>query len=776
MPTPIAINKLPFEPSAIRRVKRDLESQWRTVIAGVSIALLAASAVPPSAAKDNAYDSLNLAPTINFDTDPQFQRSKRASERAKLSQARAREADERRRALADDLEKRNGERRNEHFRVEAALHAAEMQAHRDEDMRLMQLNIERSERQSLAIASGSMSKQEGIDAALRFREEMQSQSMQLHATRARLVAERHQQFEKRMAEIATIEQRERAQYAVELAALNAKEQARILQEAAAERAIEAADKKADDDKFHAQIAMQKAQETAAKAAALKLCGPHSVAAAAKKSAGVRRHYAGRVVDSAGEALSGVIVTGFFQPLFHYAPTNGASTRDVVLECVTYSFEAVTDAKGEYAFVFDEVSPVNVDKKSATGSLVFYLPGYQLKRTALSPESLRLTNTESRDEARTTETLELVPQTVSALHNPHDRRAGEMVETIQRTKPLRVTPCAWARHPELLRTLSIETRRLYREMYRADELETTGFPKPSADPDSDNTQARWRAEIWLDYLLRTQNSCAIDAKSFATAAALAQTERITFVMVDANRFWKPPAPEGRALSMPAVRGRVIDKVTRKPVSGATLFGSYNTVNWEIGGRTLRAQLAQTIDIETGATGAFELPAWSSGSRKLTGAIGFPEWGAWPAVTVYAPGYRLLTTSLNLRSDSISLTPKKITTNTAGEEIIELEPVASDVENVGVASRFMLEPKLITMCVPHEGQESVNAFCEKTIQDRCAWERYPNVLKRQGRMRAILNDPATDRHTKEYATINQLLSAQKKLGARWSCADVESLLQP
>jgi hypothetical protein len=780
MPALIAATNPTLTQSAIRCTKRDFDLQWRIGCAFLSFASLVVGAVPSTAADHSVQNALNFVPTVDLDTDPRMQRSKRASERAKLSMARTREAEERRGALRDNLEKRGSERRNEHFRLEMELQTAQMRAHNEAQLRLSQLAVEHNEKLSRASSSGSMSREARDEAQRRIDEDIKNQYAQLGEARAQQQAEFQLRHIKRMAEFAAIEEREQAQYRAELAALNESEQARLVQERVSERVIEEADLKSDNDKFLTHAALQKAEAAATKANALRLCGSLPIAAAAKKGAGVTRHPFGRVVDSTGEALSGVIVTGYFRPIFHYVPTNGDSPRDIALNCVTDSFEAVTDAKGEYAFDFDKVGSIRIDKKAAAGSLVFYLPGYTLNRTELPVEELAAAGVRVGDGSARTDVLKVVEQTVSALSNPHDRRASELESARQRTEPLQDTSCAWVRHPELLRTLSIETRRLYREIYRADELDATGFPKESSDAQSDITQARARTGTWLDFRMRTRSECGVDAKSFATADALEQTERRTFAMVDSNRFWKPPAPEGRLLSMPAVRGRIIDKATRKPVSGATLFGSYNTVSWEIGGRALRGQLAQTIDIETGADGSFELPAWTSGARKLTGAIGFPEWGSWPIVTLYAPGYKLATATLNLRSDSIR-TPekqvtKKIATDADVEEILELEPISSVTENAAVAGRFMLEPKLAMSCVPRVGSEKVVELCEKASAHRCIWERFPKLLKRQGRMKAILDDPATDRHSIKFATMNQLISAQKELGARWPCANVESLFQP
>ena len=91
--------------------------------------------------------------------------------------------------------------------------------------------------------------------------------------------------------------------------------------------------------------------------------------------------------------------------------------------------------------------------------------------------------------------------------------------------------------------------------------------------------------------------------------------------------------GLRFSEPYVYGAVIDKITKKPIQGAIVYGYYATVTGSLGGGESISKYVHNFEAITDANGRFTLPAWGSSD--------FLDWGSardnFPALAIYAPGY-------------------------------------------------------------------------------------------------------------------------------------------
>jgi hypothetical protein len=86
--------------------------------------------------------------------------------------------------------------------------------------------------------------------------------------------------------------------------------------------------------------------------------------------------------------------------------------------------------------------------------------------------------------------------------------------------------------------------------------------------------------------------------------------------------------------PGVRGRIVDADTQQPIAGVVVFGYYATVEGSFGGGERVQDVLRVFEVESDASGVFEIPAWSSGTQLVKGEAR----NQFPAMGFYKGGYQ------------------------------------------------------------------------------------------------------------------------------------------
>jgi hypothetical protein len=133
------------------------------------------------------------------------------------------------------------------------------------------------------------------------------------------------------------------------------------------------------------------------------------------------------------------------------------------------------------------------------------------------------------------------------------------------------------------------------------------------------------------------------------------------------------------SEPEVHGTIIDKVTRKPIHGAVIYGYYALEEGLYHGSRITAYL-HNFEAVTDVNGRFKLPAWGSNN--------WLQWGVsdkrFPSLYIYMPGYDVFSVgyatifdwSPNDAAYSLTRGPVKNGVLDWTEYPVELKPVKSD----------------------------------------------------------------------------------------------------
>ena len=504
---------------------------------------------------------------------------------------------------------------------------------------------------------------------------------------------------------------------------------------------------------------------------------------------------GRVIDElTGVPLAGVVVTGRYEPWYGYTNKEGYALSAWTPDCVLHSMEAVTDSKGRFELdEYDLTATPLIDRKFIA-TLGLYRPGYYGEKKSVSFKPLMaLGFSDASSGGGRLATSEMVGFSVGMrkidtpvriLANPHKTRAStawSFDSWAFHPRPI----CLWEHHVELLRVLHLENRELIKEIYAKDEIDPSGYPLKSYDNDGTEQPPSVTQLSRLERLLRMEKDspsnwpCAKRPSIEFSDASLNITKHRSFETVNSREFWKPPSPEGRAISMSSVTGSVIDAETSQPVLGALVVGSFSTVSWEVGDRPYRGAFAQPVDVPTDAHGRYNIPSWTTGTRRLTGTTGFPEWSAWPQLFVWAPGYTYERLSLNLLPEAgfdrlVAGASFKV------NQVVELETVkltkvkdewqhyASATAALGAQARF-LHP-----CDVPSQDAKLRSFCVSMTFNQCIWERYPNFLRAQLSFFRSQPPPVQPKFKLEPPWALLLLDQHRQMGKLWQCADPTSVI--
>jgi hypothetical protein len=196
--------------------------------------------------------------------------------------------------------------------------------------------------------------------------------------------------------------------------------------------------------------------------------------------------------------------------------------------------------------------------------------------------------------------------------------------------------------------------------------------------------------------------------------------------------------GLRFSEPEVRGAIINKLTKKPVHGALVYGFYATEIGQYHGTRITGYV-HNFEVQTDENGRFTLPAW--GSNDLF------QWGTahekFPVLYIYAPGYQTFASSFTSIRDwrpSDAAYNAKHANKMFGivdwtDYPVELTPVTSERD------RF----NALRLSSGGEGGGD------------CAWETYSRLTQIQHWERKAFikrNVPAEFLTTREYARDNYL----------------------
>lgn len=88
--------------------------------------------------------------------------------------------------------------------------------------------------------------------------------------------------------------------------------------------------------------------------------------------------------------------------------------------------------------------------------------------------------------------------------------------------------------------------------------------------------------------------------------------------------------------PGIRGKIVDGETQQPLAGVVVFGYYATVEGSFGGGEKLQDVVRVFEVETDASGIFEIPAWSSVNQKISGEARTQ----FPAMGMFKGGYKTM----------------------------------------------------------------------------------------------------------------------------------------
>jgi hypothetical protein len=174
-------------------------------------------------------------------------------------------------------------------------------------------------------------------------------------------------------------------------------------------------------------------------------------------------------------------------------------------------------------------------------------------------------------------------------------------------------------------------------------------------------------------------------------------------------------KAQSLSEPALIGKVIDEVTKRPIQGALIYGHYATTSGTLAGGTKFGALIKSFEVVTDANGDFKLEAWSvtdAGGPNTAATIG----NKFPVIAVWKPGYALEVQQLS----GIAQFRSRSNVSGGGEVKIskdlvdwsafpyELKPVSSELDRYDALN---------------------DASYPMMMAGECGWESYSRVLLAQ-----------------------------------------------
>lgn len=158
----------------------------------------------------------------------------------------------------------------------------------------------------------------------------------------------------------------------------------------------------------------------------------------------------------------------------------------------------------------------------------------------------------------------------------------------------------------------------------------------------------KSRLCLTFLARASSGGSVSTFAFARALTLtiALTSALALSACERNQRSdiSPPWPnasvgvklrDGMKYDEPAVRGKIVDAVTKQPIQGVMIYGFYATSNGTLAGGKTFGEHVKSFEAETDANGVFTLPAWDTGDRAIKGEVT----QSFPVIAIYKPGYDL-----------------------------------------------------------------------------------------------------------------------------------------
>ena len=231
----------------------------------------------------------------------------------------------------------------------------------------------------------------------------------------------------------------------------------------------------------------------------------------------------------------------------------------------------------------------------------------------------------------------------------------------------------------------------------------------------------KSRLCLTFLARASSRGSVSTFAFARALTLtiALTSALALSACERNQRSdiSPPWPnasvgvklrDGMKYDEPAVRGKIVDAVTKQPIQGVMIYGFYATSNGTLAGGKTFGEHVKSFEAETDANGVFTLPAWDTGDRAIKGEVT----QSFPVIAIYKPGYDLWNDTMS------SIRQWKPKSGIVGTEV--------EIKD-GVRDWTKFPHQLFPITKEYDRYESLSSGSRMMgIVGECGWEVYAKTL--------------------------------------------------